>query len=104
MKLYIDDIRPTPEGWGCGYIGRRRRLHCSNRAASRTSASITIWTTTRGARVTGYDVEKWIEEAVLTRGFVPSRIVIRSSNPVGRERMHRGIEAIERAGKAQSKT
>ena len=45
---------------------------------------------------TGYTVVCWIEEAVATRAFVPPRMHIHSANIVGRQRMARGIEVIER--------
>lgn len=51
------------------------------------------------AHGTGYDVIAWIEEAVVTRGFKPPRITIHSANPVGRDRMLRGIAAIECASR-----
>jgi len=41
------------------------------------------------------DVVAWIEETVATRGFRSPRITVHSANPVGRERMLRGIAAIE---------
>ena len=38
----------------------------------------------------------WIEEAVVTRGFVPPVVRVHSANPAARMRMEAGIAAIER--------
>jgi hypothetical protein len=45
---------------------------------------------------TGYDVVAWIEEAVALRGFAPPSIEIHSATVVGRQRMLKAIESIER--------
>jgi hypothetical protein len=50
-------------------------------------------------RGTGYDVVLWIEEAVITRSFVPPRMSVHSANSSARQRMEMGIQTInERAG------
>lgn len=47
--------------------------------------------------LTGYDVVVWLEEAVVTRGFVPPAAMrVHSSNSSAAEKMERGIEAIRR--------
>jgi hypothetical protein len=45
-------------------------------------------------RGTGYDVVLWIEEAVITRGFVPPKIFVHSANSSARQKMEMGIRAI----------
>ena len=45
---------------------------------------------------TGYDVVLWIEEAVITRGFVPPKISVHSANASARQKMEAGIATIER--------
>jgi hypothetical protein len=93
MKVYLDDVREAPEGW--------RRVWWPDEAIALLEAGdVTDISLDHDlgddARGTGYDVIRWIEEAVVTRQFIPPRIVIHSANPVGRDRMQRGIEAIER--------
>ena len=94
MKVYLDDLRPAPEGW-------HRTLWPDEVIALLESGGVThlsldhdLGDDTRG---TGYDVVRWIEEAVVTRNFVPPEIAIHSANPVGRERMARGILALQKA-------
>jgi hypothetical protein len=48
------------------------------------------------ARGTGYDVVLWIEEAVMTRGFVPPKMSVHSANSSARQKMEMGIETIHK--------
>lgn len=43
---------------------------------------------------TGYDVVLWIEEAVFTKGFKPSKITVHSANSSARHIMLLGIRNI----------
>ncbi|MBF4333332.1 hypothetical protein EAY29_24230, partial [Vibrio anguillarum] len=43
---------------------------------------------------TGYDVVLWIEEAVITRGFVPPIMKVHSANSSARMKMELGIQNI----------
>ena len=45
-------------------------------------------------RGTGYDVIVWIEEAVITRGFIPPIIKIHSANSSAKVKMQLGIDNI----------
>ena len=45
-------------------------------------------------RGTGYDVVLWIEEAVMTRGFVPPEMRVHSANSSARQKMEMGILSI----------
>lgn len=47
-------------------------------------------------RGTGYDVVLWIEEAVITRGFVPPKMAVHSANSSARQKMELGIETINK--------
>ena len=47
-------------------------------------------------RGTGYDVIRWLEEAVFVRGFSPPKIHVHSANAAARLRMQAGIKVIER--------
>lgn len=100
MKVYLDDERPTPEGWVRTF-----------------SAQTTIWLLETG-QVTelsldhdlgagideapgyepfgnGYDVLVWLEEQVMTHGFVPPKIHLHTANTAARLRMEQAVEAIE---------
>ena len=51
----------------------------------------------RERELTGYDVVVWVEEAVVTQGFVPpATIRVHSSNSSAAAKMEAGIEAIRR--------
>jgi len=92
VRVFLDDVRPAPEGWthvrwpdeaiALLETGRVQELSLDHDLGD--------------DRRTGYDVLIWIEEAVALRGFVPPSITIHSANIVGRERMARAIESIER--------
>jgi len=100
MRVWLDDVREAPSGW----------------TRVKTSADAIALLTAGGVEEisldhdlgdeltcgTGYDVVCWIEEAAATRGLVPPRMLIHSANVVGRLRMARGIEAIERRAQRQT--
>lgn len=94
MKVYLDDVREAPSGW-------RRVFWPDEAIALLKSGGVTEISLDHDlgddARGTGYDVIRWIEEAVVTRQFVAPKITIHSANPVGRDRMLSGIAAIERS-------
>lgn len=99
MKIYLDDIRDAPEGWIRAYWPSEVIALLGQGGVTEISLDHDLGDDQRG---TGYDVICWIEEAVVARGFVPPKIVIHSANPVGRERMLRGIEAILRVAAQNS--
>jgi hypothetical protein len=79
MKVYLDDIRPIPNGWiGCRW----------------PDEVIDLGDDIRG---TGYDVLIWIEEQVMSNGFVPPSVIkVHSANPVAKARMEQAIDSIFR--------
>ncbi|MBI3205300.1 MAG: hypothetical protein HYZ29_27425 [Myxococcales bacterium] len=102
MKVFLDDERPTPDGW----------------IAARWPSEVIEWL--RGGGVThvsldhdlgdaadaqredrpertGYDVLVWLEERAFTEPQAPvPELSIHSANAAGRERMARAIVSIER--------
>ncbi|AHF91380.1 hypothetical protein OPIT5_15300 [Opitutaceae bacterium TAV5] len=93
MKVWLDDVREAPEGWQRVFWPDEAIALLQRGSVTGISLDHDLGDDTRG---TGYDVIAWIEEAVAVRGFVAPEIRIHSANPVGRERMLRGIAAIER--------
>lgn len=93
MKIYLDDERPTPDGW----IGVRWPdeviAHLETGLVTDVSLDHDLGDDERG---TGYDVVLWVEEAVALRGFVPPRMSVHSANSSARLKMEAGIEAIFR--------
>ena len=93
MKIWLDDLREAPDGWTRAYWPEEVITLLEQGYVTDVSLDHDLGDDSRG---TGYDVIRWIEEAVVTRGFTPPHIAIHSANPVGRERMMRGIAAIEK--------
>lgn len=93
MKVYLDDERPTPDGWvGVRWPEEAIELLQSG-VVEELSLDHDLGDDERG---TGYDVVLWIEEAVVTRGFRPPRIHVHSANTSARVKMLAGITSIER--------
>jgi hypothetical protein len=97
MKVYLDDERPTPEGWvGVRWPTEAIALLQAG-GVEELSLDHDLGDDGRG---TGYDVVLWIEEAVAIRGFMPPRIRVHSANSSARQKMLAGIAAIERLANA----
>lgn len=93
MKVFLDDERIPPPGWVlCRWPDEVIALIEAG-GVEVVSLDHDLGDDERG---TGYDVIAWIEEAVATRGLRPPKLAVHSANPAARERMLRGIEAIER--------
>jgi len=93
-RVWLDDVRPAPEGWTRAHTAREAIALLEAGGVEEISLDHDL-----GDEVTcgtGYEVACWVEEAVATRGVVPPKIAIHSANVVGRERMQRAIESIER--------
>ena len=91
MKIYLDDTRPTPEGWVRAYWPDEVVDLLERHKVEVVSLDHDLGDDKRG---TGYDVVLWIEEAVATRNYRPPRLVVHSANPPAAERMQRGIDSI----------
>lgn len=91
MKVYLDDCRPTPEGWvGCKWPDEVIE-HLKTRKVTHLSLDHDLGDDKRG---TGYDVLLWIEEAVVSGDFHPPHIMIHSANPAAVIRMKRALEVL----------
>lgn len=98
MKLYLDDERPTPDGWTRVYWPDEAIQLLDSDGVTEISLDHDLGDDEKG---TGYDVVVWIEEAVVTRGFKPPIIKVHSANSSAREKMELGIESIKRFIKAR---
>ncbi|MBA4418356.1 MAG: hypothetical protein C0392_10675 [Syntrophus sp. (in: bacteria)] len=93
MKLFLDDERIAPEGW----IHVRQPEEAIETLKTGKVAEISLdHDLGDDVHGTGYDVILWIEEAVVTQGFVPPRITVHSANPSARQKMEAGIKSIGR--------
>jgi hypothetical protein len=93
MKIYLDDLRPTPDGWIHAYWPDEAIEYLKTGNVEIISLDHDLGDDARG---TGYDVVIWIEEAVATQGFKPPEIRVHSANSAARARIEAGIRAIER--------
>ena len=98
MRIYLDDERPTPEGWTRVYWPAEAISLLKSGEVTEISLDHDLGDDVRG---TGYDVITWIEEAVVTRAFVPPLIRVHSANPAARERMEAGIASISRLSRTR---
>ncbi len=93
MKVYLDDERPTPAGWVRAYWPQEVIALLQTGQVTDISLDHDLGDDARG---TGYDVIRWLEEAVATSLLLPPNITVHSANPAGRKRMVAGIESIGR--------
>jgi len=94
IRVWLDDVREAPAGWTRAFTAREAIALLEAGGVVEISLDHDL-----GDDVlcgTGYTVAVWMEEAVAMRGFAPPTIRIHSANVVGRERMQRAIESIER--------
>lgn len=101
MKIYLDDVRPCPEG----YV----YVQTSQECMIKLSESFLLGNTIEHLSLdhdlgddklhgTGYTVISWLEEWAANGVFLvdPEKITIHSANPVGRVKMQAGIDSIKR--------
>ncbi|MBF4371293.1 hypothetical protein EAY04_25230, partial [Vibrio anguillarum] len=81
MKVYLDDERDTPEGWVRSYWPEEVIELLKSGNVTEISLDHDLGDDDHG---TGYDVVLWIEEAVITRGFVPPIMKVHSANSSAR--------------------
>lgn len=96
VKGYVDDERATPEGWTRVYWPEEAIELLRTGMVEVISLDHDLGDDNRG---TGYDVVKWIEEQVVTAGFVPPEMRVHSANVSARTKMELGIRSIERLAK-----
>ncbi|SEU03796.1 hypothetical protein SAMN05443572_104506 [Myxococcus fulvus] len=93
MRVYLDDERPTPEGWVAVRWPEEAIALLQGGQVVELSLDHDLGDDEHG---TGYDVLLWLEEAVATRGFVPPRVRVHSANSSARQKMELAILRIER--------
>ena len=94
MKVFLDDERRTPEGWVRVYWPDEAIALLQLGEVTEISLDHDLGDDARG---TGYDVVRWVEEAVHLHGFVPPHMHEHSANSAARVRMLAGLAAIELA-------
>lgn len=97
IKVYLDDVRDAPVGWRRTYTVRETIDLIREGKVSELSLDHDLGDT--DPEHSGYDVLSWLESEIALRHdyyFAPTSIFLHTQNPVGKERMKRAIESIER--------
>lgn len=100
MRVYLDDERPTPDGWVRVYWPDEAIALLKSGQVDELSLDHDLGDDSRG---TGYDVVVWIEEAVALRGLRPPKISVHSANSSARQKMESGIQSIVRLAAATAR-
>lgn len=98
MKVYLDDLREAPPGWVRAHTPEEVIALLRTGEVRALSLDHDLGLDTPVAERTGYSVLVWLEREVgegRWRSRLPE-IGIHSASPVGRERMRRAIDAINR--------
>lgn len=93
MKVYLDDLRPTPKGWVHARWPEDVIAYLQTGLVTHVSLDHDLGDDLHG---TGNDVVVWIEEQTALHGFAPPIITVHSDNGPGRQRMLQGIDSILR--------
>jgi hypothetical protein len=100
VKVWLDDTRqpyPEPGSWVWTRTPAEAIGLLETGEVTELSLDHDLGLLDGERELTGYDVVVWMEEAVVTRGFVPPATMrVHSSNASAAAKMERGIEAIRR--------
>ena len=91
MKVFLDDKREAPAGWVRVFWPDEAIALLRTGEVLEISLDLVLGGDQCG---TGYDVILWIEEAVMTRGFMPPQMHVHSANSSARRKMELGIARI----------
>lgn len=84
MKVYLDDERPTPEGWHRVYTAQEAIAALEAGGVETISLDHDLGPPEAG---TGYDVACWIERAAHEGRLATVEVLFHSANPVGVKKM-----------------
>lgn len=93
MRLWLDDLRPAPDGWTHARTAAEAMALLAHGDVEEVSLDHDLGPEEAGP---GYAVAAWIEEAAAFGRIPPLRWSVHSANPVGRERMAAALESAER--------
>jgi hypothetical protein len=103
MRIYLDDVRDTPEGWVRCYFPEEVIELLKTGEVEELSLDFDLGFRGEEEWRTGEVPLQWLEEQVFTGQwhFPLPKIIVHSANPVGRARLKRAIDAIERRTAAE---
>lgn len=93
MKVFLDDVRVTPEGWVRTFWPEEVIALLKTGQVTEFSLDHDLGDDEHG---TGYTVLLWLEEQVAMHGLVPPAIRVHSANSAARLKMEAAIASIER--------
>jgi len=99
MKVYLDDVRSTPDGWVRCYWPEEVIEHLKTGNITHLSLDHDLGDVDveNDDRRNGYAVLLWIEEQVVINGFAPPPVItVHSDNSSARIKMELAIKAIYR--------
>ena len=97
MKVFLDDERPTPDGWVRAFTAPEAIELLKTGQVTELSLDHDLGPEEAG---TGYDVCLWVEERIFSQDFFienpfePPTMKVHSANPVGRQRMELAIQMV----------
>jgi len=93
LRLWLDDVRPAPEGWIVFGIAWDMIDFLETNEVDEISLDHDLGEPSNG---TGYDVLCYIEERVAQdEGYLPPRINIHTDNPPARFKMQKAARSIK---------
>lgn len=93
MKVFLDDVRVTPEGWVRTFWPEEVIALLKTGEVTELSLDHDLGDDEHG---TGYTVLLWLEEQVAVHGMTPPAIRVHSANSAARLKMEAAIVAINR--------
>lgn len=94
MKLWLDDVRPAPEGWvWCKTAREAKRVIADD---DRNELEEISFDHDLGSSRTGYDVATFIEALAASGMMRRLKWTVHSANPVGRRQIEAAMKSAER--------
>jgi hypothetical protein len=94
VKVYLDDLRPAPDGWVLVKTAPAAIAALASGGVTHLSLDHDLGDADGVGN--GYDVLVWLEEQVALAGFVPPELAVHSANPAARPKMQAAIASIRR--------
>lgn len=91
-KLYVDDLRPCPEGWDVARNFHQAIVMLDTGEYDEVSLDHDIASFYGNKEMTGNDVLQYLIMKKLEGAKVPTKICVHSANPVGVKKMQEDID------------
>lgn len=103
--LWLDDVRPMPKG----FHSHAKTVEEAQSFFLNNEVSFISFDHDLGEGKTGYDLAKWLEDMVMTKGCLPSNSqklewVIHSANPVGRANIEMAMRNVDKVMDGKNET